>query len=121
MEDEYSIDNARWLDEAKRAVLKEGGEIIFACADGEYSGYAVMLSKSPDGYRVIDWSYGSCPHCDDYEGLSKGLIQEAFDRLVVHTASLETLVRYGEKLNPSQYNVPLFRLKKFILNMGEQC
>jgi hypothetical protein len=43
-------------------------EIIWEDSEDDYSGFANLLARMPDGRFVhLEWDYGSCSGCDDYE------------------------------------------------------
>jgi hypothetical protein len=55
------------------APLFEGCWVLWENSENDYQGHAKVLASAPGGtYRFVEWTYGSCSGCDEWEdrGLS---------------------------------------------------
>lgn len=76
-------------------------EVIEDLSYDDYQGGVCILSTKEDKYYILEYSYGSCAVCDDWEerGLSDEEITKEIEELIleVDLEKLRTL-KYGFKL-----------------------
>lgn len=85
----------RYGDVAERIFGK--AEILWEHSENYYSGNANIFAKMPDGqFCHYEWTYGSCPGCDDWENrsLDDDAVEVEMRKSAAWLKDLETTRRY---------------------------
>lgn len=74
----------RWSGEVVNALKLDGFELVDSDGVDDYQGWAVLLFTCDlREWAVVDYSYGSCSGCDQYEEMSDDERTSAFRELAV--------------------------------------
>lgn len=66
----------RWSEYVEEII--GNNSIIWEDSSDDYQGHARVLSYKDNQFIYIEWYYGSCSGCDEYEGMGEDDIRKAF-------------------------------------------
>lgn len=93
--------DCRYGEEAQTLMQSEGATVVGQCGAPDYQGDAKVLGRKPDGsYILLEWSWGSCSGCDEWEArdLTSDQIVETMRGTLARFPSAEHLNAYCQKV-----------------------
>jgi hypothetical protein len=117
MSDETTYINCRYGSNA--ATVLKNYTVIYDVSESDYQGSVEVLAQKGSKYKYIQYSYGSCSGCDDWEArdLNDSEIEREMKRLSMNFSSLDNLKKWGKMLEETGGNAALM---EFIKNLEEK-
>jgi hypothetical protein len=73
-------------------------DLLWENSEVDYQGYVEFLATKEGKYVYLEWSYGSCSHCDEWEDLSDEEVESSMRKLAMEFANVELFKVYAERL-----------------------